>query len=213
MPVGTQALAIDPRLCDGVGSLLLAKTKHLADNGGAGNLDQHNVVQTDLVERVEESQAALNFVGLDHGLENVTHGERLAAGEVTASLVGASNPVGNGQNGTEVVARVPPFGGQPAVIVVEPPDHGTDVEGAIDGVELERGTGDLGAIGHNGALDDGPEQFSTFFEPQALKTAAERVEEDPSRRVKLEAERIVSRLFAEIAWVLGQQADSQRGPS
>jgi len=52
--VGTQRLAVDPGLGDGVGGLLLVQAEHLADDSSAGNLDEHNVVETDLVVRVEQ---------------------------------------------------------------------------------------------------------------------------------------------------------------
>lgn len=154
VPVCPQALAVNPGLGDGIGSLLLIEAEHLAHHGGAGNLDQDNVVEADLVEGVEEGQAALNLVGLDHGLENVADGEGLAASDVAAGLVGPGDPVSHSEDGAQVVRGVSPLGSQPAVVVVEPPDHGTDVEGAIDGVELEGCAGNPGSIGHNGALDN-----------------------------------------------------------
>lgn len=183
--VGSQTLTINPGLGDGVGDLLLAETEHLGDDGGGGNLDQDNVVQANLVVRVEESQAALDLVGLDHALEDILDGEDLAASEVTTSLVGAVHPVGDGEDGTEVVRGVTPLGGEPAVIEVEPSDHGADVEGGVDGVKLEGGAGHLGAVGDDGAGDDGAEELGALLEPQALETAAEGVEEDPSSSVEL----------------------------
>lgn len=101
--VGTQRLSINPGLGDGVGNLLLAEAEHLGDDGGGGDLDEDDVVETDLVVRVEQGEAALNLVGLDHGLEDVTDGEDLAAREVTASLIGSVDPVGNSEDGAQVV--------------------------------------------------------------------------------------------------------------
>lgn len=101
--VGSQALAIDPGLSDSVGDLLLAEAEHLGDDGGGGNLDQDDVVEADLVVRVEQSQAALDLVGLDHALEHVADGEDLAASQVAAGLVGAVDPVSDGQDGAQVV--------------------------------------------------------------------------------------------------------------
>lgn len=154
VPVRPQALAVNPGLGDGIGGLLLAEAEHLAHYGGAGNLDQDNVVETDLVEGVEKGQASLDLVGLDHTLEDVADGEDLAASNVAAGLVGPGDPVSHGKDGTEVVRGVSPLGRQPAVVVVEPPDHGTNVESAVDRVEHERGAGHPGAVGHNGALDN-----------------------------------------------------------
>lgn len=101
--VGAEGLAVDPGLGDGVGRLLLVEAEHLGDNSGGGDLDENDVVETDLVVRVEESEAALNLVGLDHALENIADGELLAIGEVAAGLVGAGDPVGDGEDGAKVV--------------------------------------------------------------------------------------------------------------
>lgn len=101
--VGSQTLAVDPSLGDSVGNLLLAEAEHLGDDGGGGDLDQHNVVEADLVVRVEKGQAALDLVGLDHALENISDGEDLAASQVATGLVGAVDPVSDGQDGAQVV--------------------------------------------------------------------------------------------------------------
>lgn len=185
MAVGSQTLAVNPGLGHGIGNLLLAEAQHLGDNGGRGDLDQDNVVKTDLVIRVEEGQAALNLVGLDHALEHVSDGEDLAASQVAAGLVGAVDPVSNGQDGTQVVRGVAPFGGQPAVVEVEPSDHGANVEGSVDGIQHKGSAGDLCAVGHDGARDNRTQQLGALLEAEALKTAAEGVEENPSSSVKL----------------------------
>lgn len=78
-----------------------------------------------------------------------------------------------------------PLGSQPAVIEVEPSDHGTNVEGAVDGVQDKGSTGNLGAVGNDSAGHNGAEQLGALFEPQTLKTAAKSVEEDPSSSVEL----------------------------
>ena len=183
--VGAEGLAVNPGLGDGVGGLLLVEAEHLGDDGGGGDLDEDDVVETDLVVRVEESEAALDLVGLDHALENIADGELLAVGEVAAGLVGAGDPVGDGEDGAKVVRGVAPLGSEPAVVVVEPADHGANVEGGIDGVELVGGTGDLGAVGDNGAWDGRTKELGALLEAEALKTAAESVKEDPSGSVEL----------------------------
>lgn len=94
------------------------------------------MVETDTVERVQERKAALNLVRFDHRLQNVMDGQGLAlAGEV----------VGDCKNGAEVVRRMSPLGCKEAIIVVEPPNLGTNVERAADGVELEVRAGNLRA--------------------------------------------------------------------
>ena len=79
-----------------------------------------------------------------------------------------------------------PLSSEPAVIVVEPSDHGTNVEGAIHRVELEGCARDLGAIGNNSSLNNWAEKLCAFFESQTLKTAAYGIEENESSCVKLQ---------------------------
>jgi hypothetical protein len=184
--VGSQTLAINPGLGDGIGNLLLTEAEHLGDNSGGGDLDEDDVVETDLVVGVEESQASLDLVGLDHGLKDVLDGEDLATRQVTTGLVGSVDPVGDGEDSTEVVGGMTPLSGQPAVVEVEPADHGTDVEGGIDGIQLEGSARDLGTVGNDGAGDNGAEQLGALLEPKSLKTAAKGVEENPSCSVVLE---------------------------
>ena len=185
VPVGPEGLAVNPRLGDGVGGLGLGEAEHLGDDGSGGDLDEDDVVETNAVERVEEGEAALDLVGLDHALEDVTDGEGLAAGNVATGLVGAGDPVGNGEDGTEVVRGMAPLSGEPAVVVVEPSDHGTDVEGTIDGVQLEGSSRNAGAAGDNGSGNGGTEKLGALGEVKGLKTAAEGVDEHPSRSVEL----------------------------
>lgn len=192
MSVSSERLAINPSLGNGIGNLGIGEAEHLGDDGSGGNLDQDDVVKTDLVVGVEESQASLDLVGLDHTLKDVLNGEDLAASQVTTSLVGSVDPVGDSEDSTQVVRGVTPLSGQPAVVEVEPSDHGTNVEGSVDGVELERSTRDLGTVGDDGAGDNGSEELRALLEPQTLETTAEGVEEDPSSSVELGEEESVS---------------------
>jgi hypothetical protein len=184
--VGTQTLAINPGLGDGIGGLLLSKAEHLGDDGGGGDLDQDDVVETDLVVGVLESQNTLDLVGLDHGLEDIADLEDLAIAQVTAGTVGAGDPVGDGEDTTQVVGGVTPLSSEPAVIVIEPTDHGTDVEGAIDGVQLVGGTGDAGSVRDDGALNNGAEKLGALLELKSLETTAQGVQEDETGGVKLD---------------------------
>lgn len=185
MTVGTQTLSINPGLGDGVGGLLLSEAEHLGDNGGGSDLDQDDVVEADLVVGVLEGQNTLDLVGLDHGLEDIADLEDLAIAQVTTGTVGAGDPVGDGEDTTQVVGGVTPLSGEPAVVVVQPTDHGTDVEGAIDGVQLVGGTGDAGSVGDDGALNNGAEELGALLEFESLETTAQGVQEDETSGVKL----------------------------
>lgn len=190
--VGSQTLAINPGLGDSVGNLLLAEAEHLGDDGGGRDLDEDNVVQANLVVGVEKSQATLDLVRLDHTLKDILDGEDLAASQVTAGLVGAVDPVSDGEDGAQVVRRVTPLGGEPAVVEVEPSDHGADVEGTVNGVQDKGSTGDLGTVGNDGAGDNRSQELGALLEPQTLKTAADGIEEDPSSSVELAKPKLVT---------------------
>jgi len=183
--VGSQRLAINPSLGNSIGNLLLVEAEHLGDDGGRGDLDKNNVVKTDLVVGVEESQATLDLVSLDHGLEDILDNKGLAASEVTTSLVGTVDPVSDGEDSTKVVRGVTPLSSEPAVVEVEPSDHSTNVESCVDGVKLEGSTRDLGTVRDNGARDNGSKELRALLEPQTLETAAEGVEKNPSSSVEL----------------------------
>lgn len=99
MAVSPEGLSINPRLRDGVNGLVAVEAEELRDDSGGSNLDKNDVVETDTVERVQEGKAALNFVSLDHGFENVADTQRLAL---------ASKVVSDGQDGTKVVGWVTP---------------------------------------------------------------------------------------------------------
>lgn len=186
MAVSAHGLAINPSLGDGVPGLGFAETQHLGHDGSRGKLHEHDMVQADLVERILESHDTLDLVCLDHGLQNVLDLQHIAVAQLATSAVGARDPVRNGENGAQVIRRVAPLSSKPAVIEIQPPDHGTDVEGTAHRIELIGGSGHAGAIGDVGALDDGAEQLGALGELEGLQTAAESVDEDPSRGVELQ---------------------------
>lgn len=78
-----------------------------------------------------------------------------------------------------------PLSGKPAVVEVEPTNHGADVESTADGIQLVRRTNDLGAIGNSGALDDWAKQLGAVRKFESLETAAEGVKEDEASGVNL----------------------------
>jgi hypothetical protein len=107
------------------------------------------VVEADAIERVEQREATLDLVRLDHTLEDVLDGDALAL---------ACQVVSDGEDGTEIVGRVAPFNNgivvisvvgakeaevntrtfcsKEAVVKVEPTDDGPDVERPSNRVEL-----------------------------------------------------------------------------
>lgn len=209
MSVGPQALAVDKCLRNGITSLALSHAEHLAHNCGTGDLDEYNVVQSDLVEAVLQCHAALNFVCLDHGLQYVLDCQNLALSDITASSVGSADPVGHSEDGAQVVGGVTPLCGEPAVVEVEPTDHGTNVEGAIHRIELVRCTRDLGTIGYDGAGNDWAKVVGAVRELEGLETATEGVEEDEASSVNLD--RNISKGIATPSWHSDMAIDVQQG--
>jgi len=61
MSVCTKRLAIDPGLRNGVISLRLGQAKKAGDNSGTGNLDEDNMIKSDPVETVFQSETSLNL--------------------------------------------------------------------------------------------------------------------------------------------------------
>src|SRR5262249_20918924 len=84
----------------------------------------------------------------------------------------------------QVVGRMSPFGGEPRVVEVEPADDRAEVEGGLDGIELERGAGDLRAVRDDRAGDDRTEELRACRKAQRLEAAAERVHEAIARGVE-----------------------------
>ena len=84
-----------------------------------------------------------------------------------------------------------PLSSQPAVVEVQPSDHGSDVESTVDRVEDVRRARHTGAIRDNGSWDDGAEEFGAVGELEGFEAAAKRVEEDEASGVDLAACRSV----------------------
>lgn len=78
-----------------------------------------------------------------------------------------------------------PLCSQPAVIVVKPPDHGANIEGAVDWVEDVRCARYSRTVGDDGAFDNGPEEFCAFFEAEGFEATADSVEKDVSSSLEL----------------------------
>jgi hypothetical protein len=74
-----------------------------------------------------------------------------------------------------------PLGGQEGVIVVEPADGQTDVEGGRGGVETEGRAGHARPVRHQGPGHDGPEMADTFGMAEREDGAAEGVHETVTR--------------------------------
>lgn len=111
------------------------------------------MIESNFVKRVEQRQTTLDLVGLDHRFHDILNFEDCPASGLSAGSVGSRYPVGNCEYTTEIIGRMPPFCRQPAVIIVEPPDHSANVEGTINRVEDIWCSGHSSAIGNHSPLD------------------------------------------------------------
>lgn len=96
-------MAIHPSLRDCIDRLTFTKTKQPADHGSGGNLDKNNVVKSHRIESVRDLEASLNLVSLDDCNKDCTDSQRRR----NAGRFGwiATEPVGNCQNGANIVCR------------------------------------------------------------------------------------------------------------
>jgi hypothetical protein len=67
------------------------------------------MVEADAVERVEQREAALDLVRFDHAFENVLDGDALTL---------ASQVIRDGEDGSKIIGRVPPWNDDDDGIVV-----------------------------------------------------------------------------------------------
>ena len=100
MSVGAERLPVHKCLGDSIDGLVAVEAEKLGDDGGGCDLDEHDVVEADTVKRVEQRKTTLDFVGLDHALEDVMDGKWLSlAGEM----------ISHGKDGAEVVRWMTPY--------------------------------------------------------------------------------------------------------
>ncbi len=137
------------------------------------------MIQPDTVKAVLKRKHALNFVGLDHAEQQVTHRDRPLT--VVDSL--ARQVVGNCKETADVVRRVAPLRGKPGVVKVEPAHHRTNIEGGLNRVQLVRGAGNARTALHRGPGDDGAEHLDAGRIIEREKATAERIHETKPRRV------------------------------
>lgn len=75
MTESAQGLSVDKHLRHNVDGLGFGQTEQFGHDGGRGQFDEDDMVESDSVERVLESHATLDLVSHDGGLEHVLHGQ------------------------------------------------------------------------------------------------------------------------------------------
>lgn len=78
-----------------------------------------------------------------------------------------------------------PLCSQPAVVVVKPPNHGANIEGAVDGVEDVWCARHSGTVRDDSTFDDRTEKFRAFFEAEGFEAAADGVEKNVASGLEL----------------------------
>lgn len=168
MTVGAQRLTINPSLGYSINSLVAVQAEKFGYYGSRSNLDKNDMVKADSVERVEEGKAALDFMGLDHCLKDVTDRQRLPL---------PCQMIGNSQNGTKVIRWMTPFSGQETIIEVKPSNSSSDVESSSDGIKLKVGPRHASSIWYDGSFNNGTKKVGALGEPQGFKSTANGVNE------------------------------------
>src|SRR5690606_15541157 len=115
--------------------------------------DEEYMIKPNLVERIFERHYALYLVRTDHGIQHIVHGKW----SLSAGYRRSRQPVGCRQYAPQVIGWMPPLRGQPRVVEVEPPDHRTDIESGMHGVQLIRRTRHFSAIGYDSSRNHRPQ--------------------------------------------------------
>ncbi len=95
-----------------------------------------------------------------------------------SSTIRSRYPISYGKYASQIVGRVAPFSCQPAVVVVQPANHSSDVEGAIDWIKDIGCTGNSSTMRDDGPLNNGPKKLGAFFESKGFEAAANGIKED-----------------------------------
>jgi hypothetical protein len=100
MPIGPKGLSVDPGLGNGINGLIAVQAEHFGHDGGGGDLDKNDVIETDTIEGVEEGKGTLDFMGFDHAFQDIFDSKGLTL---------AGQMVGDGEDGTQVIRGVSPW--------------------------------------------------------------------------------------------------------
>src|SRR5579871_991919 len=133
VPISAQRAAVDPRIGDRVDDLLSRATQHRCYDCSGGHTHEDDVIQSDTIEAVLEREHTLDLVRFDHAGQYIAYLWRcLALHDGLAREI-----VRNREYAAQTVGRMSPLRCEPGVVEIEPADHCADVEGRLDGVQLE----------------------------------------------------------------------------
>ena len=92
------------------------------------------MVKSNFIIRILQGQATLYLVCFDHGLQYISYLDDRSSPNLSPGTICSRNPVRNRENPTQIIRGMAPFRCKPAVIVVKPSNHGTDVECTVNGI-------------------------------------------------------------------------------
>jgi len=171
MSVRAQCLAVSERVGQRREQLLAIGAHEFGGDGGRGDFHQNDVIEANAVEGVFQRDHALDLVGHDHRVEHCANGQRcFAVGQTFLRQV-----ICHRKNGPEVIRRMPPFGGEPGVVVIKPAHDAADIPCGLDRVEPKVGTGHPSTERDDGAFDNWPQMFGALGKTQGQQAAAQRV--------------------------------------
>ena len=139
------------------------------------------MIQSNLVVGIFQRQASLYLMCLDHRFQHIFDLHDGPIPNVSSSTIRSRYPISYRKYAAQIVRRVAPFSCQPAVVVVQPANHGSNVEGTIDRIKDVRSPGHSSTMRYDGALNDGPEKLGAFFESKGFKAAPDGIKEDITR--------------------------------
>ena len=171
MTVGAQRLTVGKCMGQRRQHLLAIGAHQFGGHGGRGDFHQNDVIKSYAVEGVFQGNDALNLVSHDHRFQHITNRQRCFS--VCRALL--REVIGHRENCAEVVRRMPPLGGEPGVVVVEPAHDAADIPRRFHRIKAIRGARDASAKRHDGAFDDGAKVLGAFGKTQRQQTATQRV--------------------------------------
>jgi hypothetical protein len=141
------------------------------------------VIEPHAIETVFEREDALDFVRLDHRDENVAHGiTQFQISDFGFRI--STQVIRHGKDRAEVVRRMPPLGGEPGVIEIQPADERADIERCRYGIEDVFGSRHPDAVWHDGSGHERSEQFSAGGIFQREQAAAQCIKQAIARGIE-----------------------------
>ena len=117
------------------------------------------MIETDAIETIFKRQDTLDLIRLNGSVKDIANCP-LAIGLPWVVWI-AIKVIGQGEDGSEIIGRVPPLRSQPCVVEIKPPNHAADVEGCFDRLQLPIGARHSGTTRQCRTGNDRSKQLGT----------------------------------------------------